>query len=131
MKVREKAQKRGWWQFAVGMTLYVVVVITTSFVSNRPGLPQAFKIVLALCPMIPAVWAMLGFIRVVKSLDELQQRTLGEGLYWSLELIAILTLSYGFLEVYADFPRISMAFVWSVIGVSFAFGYILAWRRRF
>ena len=126
MKIHKKAQQRGWWQFAVGMTLYVIVVVTTGFVSGRPGLPQVFKIVLAHCPMIPAVWAMLGWIRAVRGFDEL---ILGEGLYWALGLTALLTFSYGFLEAYAEFPRLSMFVVWPLICVSFIFGQTLARRR--
>ena len=129
MKTNRKAQKSGWQQFTVGMFLYVGVVVATSFVSNLAGLSQPFKVVLALLPMIPAVWAMLGWIRAVRGFDELQQRILGEGLYWALGLTAALTFSYGFLESYADFPKLSMFFVWPVICVSFIFGQTLARRR--
>ena len=129
MEIDKRTQKRGWQQFTVGMFLYVGVVVATSLVSNRSGLSQIFKIVLALLPMIPAVWAMLGWIRAVRSFDELRQRILGEGLYWALGLTAALTFSYGFLESYADFPRVSMFFVWPVICISFIFGQTLARRR--
>ena len=129
MKTNRKTQKSGWQQFTVGMFLYVGVVVATSFVSNLAGLSQPFKVVLALLPMIPAVWAMLGWIRAVRGFDELQQRILGEGLYWALGLTAALTFSYGFLESYADFPKLSMFFVWPVICVSFIFGQTLARRR--
>ena len=129
MKTNRKTQKSGWQQFTVGMFLYVGVVVATSFVSDLAGLSQPFKVVLALLPMIPAVWAMLGWIRAVRGFDELQQRILGEGLYWALGLTAALTFSYGFLESYADFPKLSMFFVWPVICVSFIFGQTLARRR--
>ena len=124
-----KPQTRGWQQFTVGMVLYALIVMAISLLVDRLTLPQILKIVLALVPMIPAVWAMLGWIRVVRSFDELQQRILGEGLYWSLGLTAALTFSYGFLESYADFPQVSMFFVWPVICLSFIFGQALARRR--
>ena len=129
METHSKTRRRGWQQFTVGMVLYALVVIATSVASNRLELSQTPKVVLALLPMIPAVWAMLGWIRAVRTFDELQQRILGEGLYWSLGLTALLTFSYGFLESYAGFPRVSMFFVWPVICVSFIFGQALARRR--
>ena len=129
METHNKTQKRGWWQFTVGMVFYVLVVTATSLMVGRLELPQILKVVLALLPMIPAIWAMFGWIRAVRGFDELQQRILGEGLYWSLGLTALLTFSYGFLEAYANFPHVSMFLVWPVICLSFVFGQTLARRR--
>ncbi len=72
--------------------------------------------------MIPAVWAMLSWIRAVRGFDELQQHILGEGLYWALGLTAALTFSYGLLESYAELPKVGMLYVWPVICVSFVVG---------
>ncbi|TBU72195.1 hypothetical protein DNK10_21850 [Pseudomonas daroniae] len=41
---------------------------------------------------------------------------------------ALLTFSYGFLEV-AGFPRLSMFFVWPVLASLWALGTFAAWRR--
>lgn len=112
------------------MVLYTVLVAATSPTVDRLDLARPYLIVLALVPMIPAVWAMLGWLRAVRSFDELQQRIVGEGVYWSLGFTAVLTFSYGFLEVYVSFPHISMFFVWPVVITSFGFGYRLAWRRH-
>ncbi len=130
MTTPTKTRRYAWGQFAAGMVLYAVLVAVTSLSVDRFDLSRPYLVILALVPMIPAVWAMLGWLRAVRSFDELQQRIVGEGVYWSLGLTAILTLSYGFLEVYAGFPHISMFFVWPVIITSFGFGYMLAWRRH-
>lgn len=129
MATYNKTQKRGWRQFASGMVLYAVVITATSLTSNRLELPPVLNVVLALLPMIPAVWAMLGWIRAVRGFDELQQRILGEGLYWALGLTSALTFSYGLLEAYAELPKLSMLYVWPVINVSFVVGQALARRR--
>ncbi len=34
--------------------------------------------------------------------------------YWALRLTSLVTFSYGLLEAYADFPRISMFVVWPI-----------------
>lgn len=71
---------------------------------------------------------MLGWLRAVRSFDELQ-RIVGEGVYGSLGLTAALTISYGFLEAYADFPHLSVFVVWPTICVTYIFGQVLARRR--
>ena len=124
-----KTRRQGWRQFAVGMVLYAVLVVVTSLTVDRFSLARPYLVVLALAPMIPAVWAMLGWLRAVRSFDELQQRIVGEGVYWSLGLTAALTFSYGFLEAYADFPHLSMFVVWPVICLTYIFGQTLARRR--
>ena len=129
MEIRKESQKRGWRQFALGMVLYAVVITATSLFSNRLELPQVLNVVLALLPMILAVWAMLGWIRAVRSFGELQQRILGEGLYWALGLTSALTFSYGLLEAYAELPKVSMLYVWPLINVTFIVGQALARRR--
>ena len=124
-----KTRRRGWGQFTAGMVFYAVLVTVTSLTVDRFDLARPYLIVLALAPMIPAVWAMLGWLRAVRSLDELQQRIVGEGVYWSLGLTAALTFSYGFLEAYADFSHLSMFVVWPIICVTYVFGQALARRR--
>ncbi len=129
MTTPAQTRKRAWGQFAAGMVLYTVLVVTTSLTVDRFSLARPYLIVLALAPMIPAVWAMLGWVRVVRSFDELQRRIVGEGLFWSLGLTAALTFSYGFLEAYADFPHVSMFVVWPTICLTYFVGQALARRR--
>ncbi len=129
MTATAQTRKRAWQQLAAGMVLYAVLVVVTSLTVNRFSLARPHLVALALTPMIPAVWAMLGWVRVVRSFDELQQRVVGEGLFWSLGLTAALTFSYGFLEAYADFPHLSMFVVWPTICLTYSFGQALARRR--
>ncbi len=129
MTTPAKTRRYAWGQFAAGMVLYAVLVAVTSLTVDRFDLSRPYLVILALVPMIPAVWAMLGWVRVIRSFDELQRRIVGEGLYWSLGLTAALTFSYGFLEKYADFPPLSMFFVWPTICVTYIFGQALARRR--
>lgn len=129
MTTPAKTRKYAWGQFAAGMVLYAVLVMVTSLTVDRLDLARPYLVVLALAPMIPAVWAMLGWVQAIRTKDELQRRIVGEGLFWSLGLTAALTLSYGFLEAYADFPPVSMFFVWPTICLTYCVGQVLARRR--
>lgn len=124
-----QTRKRAWRQFWVGMALYGVLIFATSFTANRLDFARGYLIVLALLPMVPAVWAMLGWIRAIRTHDELQQRIVSEGLHWALGLTSLVSVSYGLLEAYADFPQVSMFVVWPTINVTFIFGQALARRR--
>ena len=74
-----KTERQGWRQFTAGMVLYAVLVTMISLTVDRFSLARPYLIALALAPMIPAVWAMLGWLRAVRTQDELQQRIVGEG----------------------------------------------------
>ena len=125
-----KTKRLAWRQFAVGMVLYVITIFVTSALGTRLELTRAPLIVLGLLPMVPAVWAMLGRIRAIRTEDEQQQRIVGEALHWSLGLTGLVTFSYGLLEAYADLPPVNMMAVWPLITIFFAMGQVIS-RRRF
>jgi hypothetical protein len=89
----------------------------------------ALGILFALLPMIPALWAMFGWLEAVRTYAELQQKILSEAGLLALGVTAAATFSYGFLELYAGVPRLSMFVVWPLIGVSFLLGQWLLRRR--
>lgn len=122
-------ERRGWRQFAIGMTLYAVLIISFNVLSGPLQLDRRLLIVLATAPILVALWAMLGLIKVARSQDELQQKIISEALQWALGLTALFTFTYGFLEAYADFPRVSMFVVWSIICLTFVLGRAVSARR--
>lgn len=121
--------RSGWWQFAVGMALYALVVIAQGFLLEPSKFPTILMIPLALLPIIPGLWAMLGWLRAVRQMDELQRRIQSEAAAFSLGMTALVTFSYGFLEVYLQLPKLSMFWVWMVICAFYIPGTILATRR--
>lgn len=116
-------------RFAVWMSVYVVAVGLTSLAFNYNAVPRPLVIPVALLPMIPAVLAALASLDRLRALDELERKIQGEGIQFAFLITAIVTFSYGFLEAYAHFPKISMFFVWPVLAMSWLAGSLLAARR--
>ena len=111
------------------MVVYVAAVMLTSWAFNSHLVRGAAVIPVALLPMVPAVLGGLASIDGFRSMDELQRKVQSEGILFAFFITAILTFSYGFLEVYAGFPRVSMFFVWPVLAVTWMIGTALATLR--
>jgi hypothetical protein len=112
------------------MTVYAVVVFFVSWLFENGHVAQALRIPVALVPMVPAVIAVFPCMEAYRNQDELQRRVQSEGILFSFVLTAIVTFSYGFLELYAGFPKLSMWFVWPTMAVLWgAVGQPLAARR--
>jgi hypothetical protein len=79
--------------------------------------------------MVPAILAALAKVDGFRELDELQRKIQSEGILFAFVITAVVTFSYGFLEVYAGFPRLSMFFVWPVLAMGWMAGATLASRR--
>ncbi len=119
----------GWRQFWTGMALYAVVVLLQGFLLEPGRFPLPVMVLLGLLPMLPAVWAMLGWLEAVRNFDELQRRIQAEAGLFALGLTAIVTFSYGFLEIYTGAPNLSMFWVWPLIAMSYLLGGARARRR--
>ena len=129
MSQKRKTVNPNWRQFWIGMALYSAAVVLQGFLLEPNALPLALMIPLALLPMLPALWGMAGWMRASREQDELQRRIQVEGALFSLGLTAILTFSYGFLELYMDLPRVSMFAVWPLIAATYVVGAQVARRR--
>lgn len=124
-----KSWKTSGSRFILWMAVYVVAVAVLSLAFNRGLVPHALAIPLALAPMIPAILAALAKVDGFRELDELQRKIQSEGILFAFVITAVVTFSYGFLEVYAGFPRLSMFFVWPVLAMGWMAGATLASRR--
>jgi hypothetical protein len=116
-------------RFIIWMSVYVVVVLAASTAFNNKIIPASLTIPAALLPMIPATLAGFASLDGFRAMDELQRKIQSEGILFAFFATAIVTFSYGFLEVYAGFPRQSMFFVWAVLALSWCTGSALATRR--
>lgn len=126
---KTETRRSGWTRFAIGVALYAVLVVAQGFLLEPGSFHPLLMVPLALLPMVPAVWAMSGWLEAVRRMDELQRRIHSEAGLISLGLTAILTFSYGFLEVYTGVPRLSMFVVWLVVAPAFCLGNIIVRRR--
>ena len=129
MSQKRKTVNPNWRQFWIGIALYSVAVMLQGLLLEPNTFPLALMIPLTLLPMVPAVWGMAGWLRASRERDELQRRIQVEAALFSLGLTAILTFSYGFLELYTGLPRVSMFAVWPLIAATYVVGAQVARRR--
>ena len=120
---------KGFQQFAIGMIAYVVIVVAIGFLDDPQALEPVFGILLALLPMAVAIWAMAGWLKAVRTFDELQQKIFSECGLIALGLTAVVTFTYGFLETLIGLPRVSMFVVFPFIAATFALAQPFVRRR--
>ncbi len=125
----QKSKLESWRQFIIGMILYALIIMLQAFVLKPNQLPVWAVIPLALAPLVPVIWAMLGWLNVIKHSDELQQAIHREAGLLALAMTATLTFAYGFLEAYLKLPRLSMFLVMPLISLTYCLGLWLAYRR--
>jgi hypothetical protein len=112
-------------EFLIAMMLYAAAVIALALIVNRLPPPAWATIPLALVPMAPLLLALRAYLVFFRAMDELQRRIQSEAMLIALALVGFGTLAYGFLEGFADFPRLHVIFVFpamiAVWGVAVAF----------
>ena len=118
-----------WSRFAIGMGLYALVVVLQSTFLRDVRVPMYVLVPLALAPLVPAVWGMLGWLEAVRTFDELQRRIQTEAGLFALGMLLAASLGYGLLEAYAGFPRPSAFVVVPFVAVNFLGGIARARRR--
>ncbi len=116
-------------QFVIAMVAYVLILFAVIPVLNHDALPRALRAVVALVPMIPLVFVATACVGAVRELDELQRRIQFEALAFAFTLTALLTFSYGFLQVGAGLPPANLFGVWPLMAVLWLLGLFVARRR--
>lgn len=113
---RRATPRSKWRWFYPGLALYPLLVIVQANLLE----PDMFALpLMILVALVPVVWALLAWIEVLRSRDELQRRIHTEAATFSVGITGALSISYGFLESYAGQPTISMFWAWGVIGAGF------------
>lgn len=115
-------------ELGLSLLLYVALVgasVSTLVTRQLSPAPRALVASLPMLGCAGMVWAVL---RELRRLDELQRRIQHEALMFSFTGTALITLSWGFLEV-AGLPRVSAFVVWPLMGALWAIGQALAKRR--
>ncbi len=113
------------------LVLFVISYFAARFGLERlePGSRSALA--LALVPCVAFACAILGYVRLVQRLDELERRIQLEGLAFAFPTAMLAVFSAGLLhlagfggEANWDLPR-----MWPLLLVPYAFGVALARRR--
>jgi ABC-type cobalamin transport system permease subunit len=114
-------------EFGSAMLAYMVVLVVSILLIQRD--PQSlWRYPLAVAPVVPAIFALVAFVRFLGRIDELQRRIHLEGIGLSFVATAILTFAYGFLEG-VGFPRLSYIWVLPLMVALWGIGAAIASRR--
>ena len=117
MKERDANRKYKVELFAA-LALYLIVLFG-SITFAKPMAEGAARTILLLSPTIPLMLAVWAIARHMRRLDEFMRLRSLESLAIAAAVTAALSFSYGFLEG-AGFPKLSMFWVWSVMGAVWA-----------
>lgn len=127
VKTMNAAKKRYLVEFGSSMFAYAVVLIATVEVIQR--FPHAaWRIPVAVAPVIPICFALWAFLRALGRMDELQRRIQLNAIGIGFGATGIVTFTYGFLEL-VGFPMMSYLWVLPMMAVFWGIGTAFAtWR---
>jgi hypothetical protein len=121
------AIRRYYWQFGLSMLAYVIVIFLSRVIWHAVDSP--WKTVVALLPMIPAVFVFISIVRYLLATDELVRRISVDSLALAGGATALLAVTYGLLEG-EGLPRPSAWWTYAAFMASWIVsGYFV--RRRY
>ncbi len=106
--------------YAIALTLSITLLAHVESPMLRPFL--------ALLPIVPAFAMCWIVLRQLRRVDELQRRIQLEAMGFAFAGTALITFSYGFLEI-AGYNRLSMFFIWPLMAILWIAGTIIGNRR--
>jgi uncharacterized membrane protein (DUF485 family) len=125
----DKAGKTYLVQFIGAMIAYVIVLLVSVLIlRSYPDPDAAWRIPVALLPMLPAIVLIMVFVRHLRGMDELQSRIQLEALAIGFGGTAVLTFGYGFLQG-VGFPLLNWTFVFPLMIGLWGIGVAIAERR--
>lgn len=101
-------------ELSASMLLYVAVLFGSIYVAREMA-PGIWRTMLLLTPVIPLLLATWAIARHFRRMDEFVRLRSLESIAIAAAVTAGLSLTYGFLES-AGFPKVSMFWVWPVMG---------------
>ena len=113
--MREKEAKQKYFTELFGSLALYVAVLFGSIYFAKTMEPSPLRTAALLTPMIPILLAVWAIARQFRRMDEYVRLGSLEAIAIAAGVTAGWTLTYGFLEG-AGFPRISMFWVWPVMG---------------
>lgn len=124
-----KATKSYVIEFGGSMLAYSIVLIVALQVIEAN--PQAlWRYALAVAPAIPICFALWAFLRALGRMDELQRRIQLNAIGFSFGATAIITFTYGLLEL-VGLPSLSAIWVLPLMIALWGIGgAVAAWRYR-
>ncbi|HEY5255330.1 MAG TPA: hypothetical protein VIJ53_11805 [Acidobacteriaceae bacterium] len=115
-------------QVYVGFAVYAAVALVAAWVVGKYPLGE-WRILVALTPIVPALFIARSIVRGFSSCDELQIRIHFESLAFAFVGTALVTLTFGFLQALAGVPIANWVWVWPLMGTLFLIGKLIAKRK--
>lgn len=113
-------------RFWIAMAVYVATIVPiTNAVGHTGG---AWKIVLAITPLVPIAAIFIFSIQKIRGIDELERQIHIEALAIAAGVTALLSITYGFLEI-AGLPHPSAWFTYGAVMASWAIASPLVARK--
>lgn len=120
---------RGLFFLLIGLGAYAATLVGSQKLLDGGVETPPLRLLLAVSPMLPAIFICAIVVRNIRHLDEMQRKLQFEALAVAFAGTALITFGYGFLEG-AGFPKISMFAVWPVMAGLWFIG-VMVGRLRF
>ncbi|MBS0385568.1 MAG: hypothetical protein JSS00_09495 [Proteobacteria bacterium] len=123
--------KRSFRRTAIYLGIYLILTFASAsmLVTLHPS--RALAITLALVPAFAAIGIVRAYLLSVRELDEFQRRLHYEAILIAAAVTAFASVAYGFLELWAGFPRLPAFFAMLVMVGAFSLAIVvLNWRHR-
>ena len=112
--------------FAALLAYMVALKLSVTLLAHVES--QILRPILALLPMVPGFAMCWIVLRQLRRVDELQRRIQLEAMGFAFAGTALVTFSYGFLEI-AGYERLSMFLIWPLMAILWIAGTIIGNRR--
>lgn len=95
------------------------------------SLPPRLRLLVALAPVVPFVFALVSVVRGIRSMDELHRRVHLEALVLAFPLTLLLIMTLGLLELAIGLSPDDWSYrhILPLLIVFYAFGLWRAWKR--
>jgi hypothetical protein len=116
---------------AIAMTGYCLVLFASVWALRNLTIDQqAIRAVIAVAPVLPALYGLHAFLTFYRTMDEYHRQVIAEATLISVGVVGFLSLAYGFAQGATDLPQIGLIWVMPalVLGQGIAGCFV---RRRY
>jgi hypothetical protein len=121
----------GPWTVAFTGFAWALVYLVTRALLDSGQLPDGWRVVVALAPMVPFAFFLAFFLAGIRSMDELQRRIQLEALAIAFPLAILLFMLLGLLELAIPLSPEDWSYrhTWSYLPLFYFIGLAIASRR--
>jgi len=121
--------KRYFVQFGGAMMGYMLVLFGSVHLLRSGEYGPVITGMLALSPVIPALFGLYAVLTFYRAIDEFQKRVIAEAMLIATLLVGFGTFAWGFLEGAMDLPAIPTIWIFpALIGTYGLMACLLKWR---